>query len=417
MIVGPIDPVTGFPMWYKDENGLKLALNDNPFDPLSGLTPQELPNPASSVSFPDNYPGEAFYMLAGAEMTTGTGERAQLGLALEAAFAQEVPRQGDQMVFGRVRIRVDGLRANEQYIVTHPYGTDTFIAEVSDEDEPELGEINFTEDIGVVGDFSSALESRIHPFLQWDPAQAPAPPAGYIGNPAIPHTVIGSPFTDVTGSPQNVFRIQGPGIGIGSPDASTTLGFNPENTIETRLFSLAGKISTVSGLDVQRANFSRTDDAGGFIDIFVTTETTPQDIQISGEGVTSAVLNGGNGVYSARTEYTGANPPQSITVTNTSDIPPTIKTVRPVDFISAEATYNTATATLIIIGSSSDELASPVLTVMDFGNGSYIIPDSGTLTISNPEIVPDTITIQSASGGTAEFPVVITGSNTDTPPA
>jgi hypothetical protein len=413
MIVGPINSSNGFPLWYKDDNGLKLALNDNVFDPLSGLTPQELPDPSSPVSFPDNYPAEAFYMLAEAEMTTGTGERARLVLALEAAFAEEVPRQGDQMVFGRVRVRIDGLRANEQYIVTHPYGTDTFIAEVADEDEPEIGEINFTEDIGLVGDFASALESRIHPFLQWDPAQAPAAPAGYIGNPDIPHAVIGSPFTDVTGSPQNVFRIQGPGIGIGSPDASTTPGFNPANTIETRLFSLAGNISTVSGLDIPRANYSRTDESGGFIDIFATSETSPQDIQISGEGVTPAGLIGGNGVYFARTEYTGANPPQSITVTNASDQPQTIKTVRPIDFIWAEAIYDTDAATLTIIGSSSDEFANPELTVRDFGNGSFIIPESGTITITDLKIVPDTITVQSVSGGMAEFSVVITGSNTD----
>ncbi|WP_421385122.1 PKD domain-containing protein [Bacillus salacetis] len=413
MIVGPIDPLNGFPMWYKDGNGLKLALNDNPFDPLSGLTPADLPDPSSPVSFPDNYPAEAFYMLAEAEMTTGTGERARLVLALEAAFAQEIPRQGDQMVFGRVRIRVDGLRANEEYVVTHPYGTDTFIAEVADEDEPEIGEINFTEDIGLVGDFASALESRIHPFLQWDPAQAPAAPEGYIGNPDIPHTVIGSPFTDETGAAQNVFRIQGPGIGLGSPDASNTPGFDPDNTIETKLFTLAGKISTVSGLDIERANFTRTEEGGGFIDVFVTSETTPQDIQVSGEGVTPAGLIGGNGVYFARTEYTGAVPPEMIIVTNASDLPPTIKTIQPVDFVWAEAIYDTDAATLTVIASSSDEVANPELTISDFGSGPNVIPAAGTITIPDLQIVPDTITVLSASGGSAEVSVVITGGNTD----
>ncbi|WP_456271053.1 PKD domain-containing protein [Bacillus sp. AK031] len=412
MIVGPIDPNNGFPMWYKDENGLKLALNANPLDPLSGLAPQDLPDPSSPVSFPGNFPAEAFYMLAEAEMTTGTGERARLVLALEAAFAEEVPRDGDQMVFGRVRIRVDGLRSTEEYVVTHPYGTDTFIAEVADDDEPEVGEINFTQDIGVVQDFASALESRVHPFLQWDPAATPSPPEGYIGNPDIPHAVIGSVFTDETGEPQNIFRIQGRGIGIGSPDASQTPGFDPDNTIETRLFTLAGKISAVSGFDIERVNYSRIEEETGFIDIFATSDTTPQDIQVSGEGLTEAGLIGSNGVYFARTDYTGAIPPE-VTIRNVTDIPVTVKTAVPVDFVWAEAMYDTDSSTLTVISSSSDEFANPELTVSDFGNGAYVIPGTGTLTVSELDIVPDSITVVSSAGGMAVASVVITGGSTD----
>ncbi|WP_044022787.1 PKD domain-containing protein [Bacillus sp. SG-1] len=413
MIVGPIDPANGFPMWYKDENGLKLAMNANAFDPLSIVTPQDLPDPNSPVSFPDNFPSEAFYMLAEAEMTTGTGERALLVLALEAAFAEEIPREGDQLVFGRVRIRVSGLRANEEYVVTHPYGTDTFIAEVADDDEPEVGEIRFSEDIGEVQDFESALESRVHPFLQWDPTVAPAAPEGYIGDPAIPHQITGSLFIDETGAPQNIFRIQGPGIGIGSPDASVTPGFNPDNTIETMLFTLAGKLSTVSGLDIERANFTRTEEGTGFIDVFVKSETTPQDIQVSGDGVTPAGLIGGNGVYFARTEYVGTTPLDTVTVTNVSDVPPTVKTAAPVDFVWAEAIYDTDASTLTVIASSSDEAGNPELTLEDFGNGIFTIPPEGTLILTGLNIVPGSITVQSSSGGVTEVSVVITGGNTD----
>ncbi|WP_409254175.1 PKD domain-containing protein [Bacillus sp. SCS-153A] len=413
MIVGPIDPSNGFPMWYKDKNGIRLALNTNAFDPLSILSPQDLPDPARPVSFPDNFPSEAFYMLAEAQMTTGTGERALLVLALEGAFSDEIPREGDQMVFGRVRIRVSGLRANEEYIVTHPYGTDTFIAEVADEDEPEVGEIRFSEDIGDVQDFESALASRIHPFLQWDPEVAPSAPAGYIGDPAVPHPIVGSLFTDETGAPQNIFRIRGPGIGIGSPDASVTPGFDPADTIETRLFTLAGKLSTVSGLDIERANYSRTEERKGFIDVFVTSDSTPQDIQVSGQGVTPAGLIGGNGVYFARTEFEGTNAPDSIKVTNASDSPPTVKIVQPVDFVWAEAIYDTDALTLTVIASSSDEIGNPELTISDFGNGVMAIPEDGTLTVPGITLVPPVIRIVSSAGGSAEVSVVITGENTD----
>src|SRR5437899_2616309 len=45
------------------------------------------------------------------------------------------------------------------------------------------------------------------PFLTWDPAIAPLPTAGFIGDGLIAHTIIGSPFHT------NIFRIQGPNVG------------------------------------------------------------------------------------------------------------------------------------------------------------------------------------------------------------
>ena len=128
MKVGPINAFDGFPVWYKDENGMRLQLNVDPNDPFSGITSADLPDSSQPVSFPTNYPGEAFYMQVEAEMTTGTGERARLVLALEAAFVNEVPAAGDQIVFGRVRIRIFGLQPNVEYTVSHPYGIDTFFA-------------------------------------------------------------------------------------------------------------------------------------------------------------------------------------------------------------------------------------------------------------------------------------------------
>ena len=34
MKVGPINAFNGFPVWYKDENGLRLQLNVDPTDPI-----------------------------------------------------------------------------------------------------------------------------------------------------------------------------------------------------------------------------------------------------------------------------------------------------------------------------------------------------------------------------------------------
>src|SRR5439155_493896 len=56
--------------------------------------------------------------------------------------------------------------------------------------------------------FAAVLATtNVGPFLTWDPAVAPAPPAGFIGNPAIAHSVIGSPVNT------NLFRVSGPNVG------------------------------------------------------------------------------------------------------------------------------------------------------------------------------------------------------------
>jgi hypothetical protein len=405
--VGPINALNGFPVWYKDENGLRLQLNVDPNDPFSGITPADLPNPGQPVSFPDNFPSEAFYFAAEAEMETGTGERARLVLALEAAFAAEVPVEGDQMVFGRVRVRVAGLQPNAAYTVTHPYGVDTFIAEP---DGDGFGEINFTEDIGTCPlDFEGALKSRIHPFLQWDPSIPPAAPEGYIGDPNVLHQLTGSVFIDRFGEPQNIFRIEGPGIGIGSPDRSTSPGLNPDNTIETRSFSLLGKISTISGVDVTRTTYTQNGSTGGFIDVFAKSDVTPQQIEVTGTGIVPTMLQGNNGLYFARVAFTGTTPPATVTVTNVGDNDPaSVKMAVPVDMVTASAIYDNDTQTLTVEALSSDTINPPELSVRDFGLGDYVIPAGGTLALGLLN-VPAYITVQSAAGGEITVPVAVTG--------
>ena len=408
MEVGPINAFDGFPVWYKDENDLRLQLNVDPADPFSGITPADLPDPSQPVSFPNNYPEEAFYYQAEAEMTTGTGERARLVLALEAAFVNDLPRTDEQIVFGRVRIRVFGLQPNAEYTVTHPYGVDTFIAEP---DGDGFGEINFTEDIGGMngGDFHLALNSRVHPFLQWDPLVAPSAPEGYIGNPAVLHPIVGSLFIDRFGQPQNFFRVEGPGIGIGSPDRSTTPGIDADNCIETRNFTLLGKISTISGVDVTRATYTQNVSSNGLIDVFATTDDNVQVINVTGSGIDSTLLQGTNGQYFARVRFTGERPPSTITVTNLSDNPNSIKEVVPVDFITAFSNYDTDTQDLTIVATSSDSIVAPTLSISDFGFGELIIPSNGISTTNLP-FAPANVTINSTAGGKRSIPVSVTGS-------
>ncbi len=228
----PIDP-HGFPAFYR-AGGLSLELCLPPpaghaalrsdlctFDPLPGG--------------PLQVAGESFWWMANAQAPSLVPQgKALLTLALEAAFSEGGPVDGQQMSFGRVRIRID-VPTPGTYTVTFPFGTLTF------ENVTVADGINYTSDIGGINiinpalGFQGALASPIS-FLRWpgyatdQTLQARAKdlvtglPAGpvleqYIGNPAIPHVVTG-------GTNANLFRVQGPG-GI---------------DVQTDLFTVMGKV-------------------------------------------------------------------------------------------------------------------------------------------------------------------------------
>ena len=65
--VGPNNDANGFPLWYRDSNGVKLELClEGPYC----VNEDGLPNPNAPMSFPDNYLGESFYQLAEAGMSS-----------------------------------------------------------------------------------------------------------------------------------------------------------------------------------------------------------------------------------------------------------------------------------------------------------------------------------------------------------
>ena len=379
--VGPINESNGFPLWYKDSNNVKLELCLDPKNTLCGLVPEDF-DADKPIVFPDNYPGEAFYQLAEAAMESPDGRSDAIAVfALEATFNMEVPEENQQTVFGRIRFRVDSLTNGATYTITHPYGVDKIIA--------TDGEINYTEDIGAGQGFDGALKSRIGTFLRWDQGA----PEGYVGDPGIEHRVTGGV------NAQNFFRIEGPGIGrIYSGFACPG---NPDNCIQTDLFSLAGKESTITGLDIQQATYSQTAD-GGAIDVFVYSEDE-QNIEVSGDGIANTTLAGGNGQYFTHVPYTGSEPPTEVTLTNTTDNPKTVKTIKPVDRITATANYNTESKTLTVTAKSSDQVNPTTLKVKGFRD----IPETGTLVVSDLSYISPTITITSTKGGTVTVPVSI----------
>ena len=383
--VGPISPETGFPTWYRDSNGIRLEACYTMEDPLCGALPDEIPDPEAPISFPDNFPGEFFYQLANTTVPTSAGPEVLVVMDLEAAFAQEEPRDGDQMVFGRIRIRAKDVPDGQTWRITHPYGVDQFTTDGG-------GGINMTEDIGTTPQsFGGAMRSRIGPFLRWDPAVAPAAPAGYVGDPGIDHEVVGSPYGT------NFVRVERLG-----PDGNwQTIG-------ETRQFSLQGRLATNSGLDVQSATYS-TDGAGnGFLDVLASSESG-QVIQVpanSSLGTPTITLRGDGGRYFARIAM--PNPPPAdgatITVRNVSDNPASTKTIKVVDQVTIERAVYDADARTLTVEATSSDAGAPALSVGQFGAMT-----SGVATYSNVQVPPAVVTVTSAAGGSAQRSVTITG--------
>ncbi len=125
LAVGPTDPNNGFPAWYKDSNNLNVGLCLDLSNPFCALAGAGVPDETQPVSFPDNFPDETFYQLANSTIDLPNGTTAVLDDNLEGAFANGPVVPGDQVVFGRVRIRIT-TPSTGHYVITHPYGVDEF---------------------------------------------------------------------------------------------------------------------------------------------------------------------------------------------------------------------------------------------------------------------------------------------------
>jgi hypothetical protein len=234
----------GFPPTYTDQTGRTLELGLDGTDPLL-LAIAEVPFLADPTGPLDvaagNFYGESFYFAGGANMAV-PGGTALLVLAVEAVWdnATEAIVEGDQLVFSRIRVRVDvpdDPSSAGTYTVTHPYGVETFEVTAAEVAAAAGGRvINWTNDclhldianpscsVPAGNQFGNILDpsiASISNYLQWDTGA----PAGYLGDPNIGHVVTGSP----TGN--NLFRVEGPGMTGGASD-------------ETNLFSISGKLAT-----------------------------------------------------------------------------------------------------------------------------------------------------------------------------
>ena len=263
--VGPIDPSNGFPRWYQDTTGITLDLcvpeNAQQAD-YCGLP--EVPPQGFPESFPNNWVGEHFYWTAEASVDNGAID-ALLVLALESTFAAEDPVPGDQVVFGRMRIRIDPLQ-NGLYRVYTPFGIREF--------NVTAGEINHTADIGIAcqkGTFDCALQSDLGPFLlpSAAPGAAELPPVTFEGRQYIADPAVATP---VTGSREGTYTLANGTTRNANIFLVERVSPGPAIVAETTLFNVSGRLFNglvPANVKVDRAAYFR-DGAGSKIEVYAT---------------------------------------------------------------------------------------------------------------------------------------------------
>ncbi|MBK5354757.1 cadherin-like domain-containing protein [Pseudomonas sp. TH41] len=422
---GPYTFATGkFPMWYQDNNLLSMELCQSraassrvpatvppaymcTLLPTPGIFDDTLP-----MVFPDNWPDEAFWFLAETNIpnnAAGYGMDAYVA-GIEAAFAGGNPVDGDQISFARIRMRINVPVAGT-YTVTHPYGVETVNVTT-----PGRRAINITKDIGIgaLGNFSGALNGAIGPFLRSvnGPYTEVNPDTGSI------ETFVGDPnlTEQVTGSPNNTnfVRIQG-----------------PAGTIETSLFTLAGKVfdnRAQTHVDVSRATYRRTTSGTGSatrVEVFGKADSgstlcfRETVALVPGPPPTPCQTNmvgDNNGLFFGNHLITGNVPAVVVlTATNpTGSTRPTSVSSKLTDVVKIQtARYSYSNHSLLIEATSTDEVVVPDMVAQGYGR----LSKSGTLqklTIADLPQPPATVTVKSAAGGSDTEPVVVVGTAPDT---
>jgi hypothetical protein len=215
--MGPPDPANHFPLWISDNNGLALQLCTNLS--LCYISPAVAGNAWSTLT---SFGQTVYYNIA----TTNQGT-SYLSLALSGGYVNDIPADGNQVVTGRIKIKLTNLTPGGKYMVTHPWLSTCAPVEMTVPDG--VTTISTIQTISSVAPFGSILTpgTPIGPYITWDPKIAPLAPAGYVGDPNVNHSIVGGVCPA-----NNVFKVTGP-----LPDTTVV--------INRTLFSVAGQISPV----------------------------------------------------------------------------------------------------------------------------------------------------------------------------
>jgi hypothetical protein len=394
---GPVHPVNGFATYVQDSQGLALELcltGDGTgicfFDPV-------IPNNQFSELI--GFGPEAFWWLAEGTVTT-TRIGALVVMAAEAAFAAEDPAPGEQFPFTRLRIRID-ISDPGIYTLTYPYGQHTWVLE-----QAGRRAVNETFDIQFAPDAMN--QGRVGPWL----------------------SSVGAPFTDPNGEPGLFVGDGTPRPAVGSPcgtnfirltatalNGTTPLNIDPSDqdgdgrtdSVSSNLFTIFGKhyVGEVQTPLTAAASYSRANDGNGRVNVFATAPTTATLTATVGGNVVSLIREGDR--YFNSLPLAAADPVPAVSVTadnnppleNNLDTTATPATTDVVTITRAEATCSGGTCTLVIEASSSDLASPPALT------SSLGALTAGSLTVTGLSVVPATVTVNSAAGGSDTEPVKV----------
>jgi len=406
MNIGPLNPQNGFPLSVQDSTGLTVEMC---LDPNLCISDPVIPGNVFSEQI--GFGAEGFWAAADAELTTAAGIDARLITGVEAAFLTEVPRDGDQFPFTRLRIRIDIPQAGI-YNVTHPWGQEIYTIET-----PGRRAVNDSFDFSFAA--NSVHQGRIGPILRWD-SDLPvtdAQGAEYIGNPAVLHTVTGSPCNT------NFFRIEAVELDGVTPlaiDPGDSDGIGGTSSVQTSLFSVSGKVFTQTeptALAANRTTYARQADSAGQVDIFATSEASA-NVTVSGgpnlpAGENPLTGNGDGLFFTSLLLEDAATLPKVVSVTaGSSGKTPTRLLSLLTDKVDiTRAEYNPTSKIMTIEAASSDLLNPPVLTAFGFGNLS-----NGSLTVPDMTVAPAKVRVISTAGGSdienvtvvaSQLPVVV----------
>lgn len=384
--VGPINPQNGFPLWYRDSTGQTVTLSVPP----AAVSIPDAPDPAFPFGAQIGFGSEAMYWHSTAiiDPIPGGGQ-ALLVLALEAAFAAENAVPGDQVVFARVRIRIDAPNAGT-YTVTHPYGTKTFTVAAADVGDRA---INDTSDIGIgsPGVFTGPLSGAIDPFLVQTGFPALSGGVTALGDAGTEATVTGSPAGN------NFFRVVGPAA---------------FGTVETNLFVTGAEVFAGTPFTVTRATFSRDAAGAAVAEVFATAPdpvTPGTTIRAVIPGQAGVALTRRAGQFFGRIPFTVPFTANIGVRGFTNGINPTRLPVTLVDTISVTtATFAVGTGTLSLAAVSSDAQATLAGSGWFGAGAGQPLAAAGAVTnFVGVPIAPVSVTVTSSSGGTVTVSPVI----------
>jgi len=434
--VGPVDPVTHFPLWYEDANGVKLGICKSQINCLIAL-----PNPDAPISVPGNWADEFFYYNCNGRFSSPPGSRAKVGscqVSLEGAYVNGAVVVGEEMVFTRIRLHLtNGLQPAGQYIFQHPWG-----AEFLDADES--GTIFFTRDVGAgaARDFGASLGGNLKSFVM--PAgfnAAGAPNGSYIADINVLQSINADNALAATATmpavpAYNGFRVidlNNPANSLGSalntnyPDGlgdnlrgTVTIAGVPRDYVGVLGLTMQGQIPAQFGVEIDRTDYVLRSAANGTSVLNVWAQSASGQSLVAtvpGHANTPLAERGGSGHYYGRIQIpaTAFTTNPTVVVTNVRDVPATQASSTFTDhlFIS-KAEYDIGSNRMLISVKSSDTLNSGVqLTIKPEGHPITTLAGSSftdaRATINTSFTPPQIVTVSSSRGGSETVRVELTG--------